>query len=48
MLLLTCCPFKEDAPAPTGDATPLDDFSDLKKKKKKKDIPMDLVSQLRY
>jgi hypothetical protein len=26
-----------------GDETPLEDFSDLKKKKKKKDIPLDLV-----
>jgi hypothetical protein len=33
---------QEEAPA-GGDETPLEDFSDLKKKKKKKDIPLDLV-----
>jgi hypothetical protein len=27
-------------------AAPTDDFSDLKKKKKKKDIPMDFVSPI--
>jgi len=37
---------KEDTPAPVEDGAPLEDFSDLKKKKKKKDILLNLVRLL--